>query len=64
MPNGDYNAGHVVAYIIGLVYMLAFVYYIYRKYLNILFEDLLGILEVKYIFIIIRKTMMIIFTNQ
>ena len=56
MPNGDYNAGHVVAYIIGLVYMLAFVYYIYRKYLNILFEDLLGILEVKYIFIILERS--------
>ena len=50
VDNGNYNAGHVVGYVIGLIYMLAFVYYIYRKYLNILFEDLLGILEVKYIF--------------
>ena len=63
MSNGEYNAGHVVAYIIGLTYMLAFVYYIYRKYLNILFEDLLGILEVKFC-LINRKIMMTISTNQ
>ncbi|CAD8175739.1 unnamed protein product [Paramecium octaurelia] len=43
----DHNAGHVIGFIIGLLYMFAFVYYIYKKYLSNLFEDFMSLLDDK-----------------
>jgi hypothetical protein len=49
----EHNAGHVIGLIIGniilmlgLLYMYAFVYFIYKKYLANLFEDFMSLLDV------------------
>lgn len=49
----EHNAGHVIGFIIGnmilmlgLLYMYAFVYFIYKKYLANLFEDFMSLLDV------------------
>lgn len=49
----EHNAGHVIGFIIGyiifivgLLYMFAFVYFIYKKYLSNLFEDFMSLLDV------------------
>ena len=51
----DFNGGIVFAFILGIIlygiiigvmYMLVFVYYIYKKFLSIIFEDLICLLDV------------------
>lgn len=51
----DFNGGVVFAFILGIIlydiiigvmYMLVFVYYIYKKFLSIIFEDLICLLDV------------------